>query len=92
MSIEIVLHSTNIVVINTFQQKADEEFWVSGRTLEEAQQKAEKKFSGTKFSLEQDTDVLDTWFSSGLWPFAILGWPDKVSHLLVCASHVTRVE
>ncbi|CAG8513516.1 9429_t:CDS:10 [Paraglomus occultum] len=59
------------------QDKADEEFWVSGRTLEEAQQKAEKKFSGKKFSLEQDQDVLDTWFSSGLWPFAILGWPDK---------------
>lgn len=26
--------------------------------------------------LEQDPDVLDTWFSSGLWPFEILGWPD----------------
>jgi valyl-tRNA synthetase len=26
--------------------------------------------------LEQDPDVLDTWFSSGLWPFATLGWPD----------------
>jgi len=27
--------------------------------------------------LEQDNDVLDTWFSSGLWPFSTLGWPDK---------------
>ena len=27
--------------------------------------------------LEQDEDVLDTWFSSGLWPFAILGWPEQ---------------
>lgn len=26
---------------------------------------------------DQDEDVLDTWFSSGLWPFATLGWPDK---------------
>jgi valyl-tRNA synthetase len=26
--------------------------------------------------IEQDTDVLDTWFSSGLWPFSTLGWPD----------------
>ena len=26
---------------------------------------------------EQDTDVLDTWFSSGLWPFSTLGWPEK---------------
>ncbi len=28
-------------------------------------------------SLEQDSDVLDTWFSSWLWPFSTLGWPDK---------------
>lgn len=33
---------------------------------------------GRKFVLEQDEDVLDTWFSSGLWPFSILGWPDQV--------------
>jgi valyl-tRNA synthetase len=33
------------------------------------------KCGGT--SLEQDTDVLDTWFSSGLWPFSTLGWPEK---------------
>ncbi len=26
---------------------------------------------------EQDPDVLDTWFSSGLWPFATLGWPER---------------
>jgi valyl-tRNA synthetase len=28
-------------------------------------------------SIEQDPDVLDTWFSSGLWPFSTLGWPDE---------------
>jgi valyl-tRNA synthetase len=27
-------------------------------------------------TIEQETDVLDTWFSSGLWPFSTLGWPD----------------
>ena len=32
-------------------------------------------------SLEQDTDVLDTWFSSGLWPFSTLGWPRKTQEL-----------
>ena len=31
--------------------------------------------------LTQDTDVLDTWFSSGLWPFSTLGWPDKTPDL-----------
>ena len=30
-------------------------------------------------TLEQDPDVLDTWFSSALWPFATLGWPDKTA-------------
>ena len=31
--------------------------------------------------LEQDSDVLDTWFSSGLWPFSTLGWPDETADL-----------
>lgn len=32
-------------------------------------------------NLRQDEDVLDTWFSSGLWPFSTLGWPDKTPDL-----------
>ena len=32
-------------------------------------------------SLRQDEDVLDTWFSSGLWPFSTLGWPDRTPEL-----------
>ncbi len=32
-------------------------------------------------SIEQDPDVLDTWFSSALWPFSTLGWPDKTEEL-----------
>ena len=32
-------------------------------------------------SLTRETDVLDTWFSSALWPFATLGWPDDTAHL-----------
>jgi valyl-tRNA synthetase len=31
--------------------------------------------------IEQDPDVLDTWFSSGLWPFSTLGWPDDTADL-----------
>lgn len=31
--------------------------------------------------LKQEEDVLDTWFSSGLWPFSTLGWPDKTVDL-----------
>lgn len=33
------------------------------------------------FVLQQDNDVLDTWFSSALWPFSTLGWPDKTPDL-----------
>ena len=32
-------------------------------------------------NLRQDDDVLDTWFSSWLWPFSVLGWPDKTEDL-----------
>ncbi len=33
------------------------------------------------FPLQQDEDVLDTWFSSALWPFSTLGWPEKTAEL-----------
>lgn len=36
---------------------------------------------GHKIPLEDDTDVLDTWFSSALWPFAALGWPETTKDL-----------
>lgn len=57
----------------------EEDFWIVARNLEEALTKAEKKFSLTRdaFSLHQDEDVLDTWFSSGLFPFSVFGWPDN---------------
>ncbi len=45
-------------------------------SAEEAQQQA-----GPSVSLTQDEDVLDTWFSSALWPFTTLGWPDKTEAL-----------
>ena len=49
--------------------------------------------------MEQDPDVLDTWFSSALWPFAVLGWPDKTpeldyfypTNLLITARDILRL-
>ncbi|MCK4587267.1 MAG: class I tRNA ligase family protein, partial [Gammaproteobacteria bacterium] len=38
----------------------------------------EKHGLGTEVKLSQDEDVLDTWFSSALWPFSTLGWPDNM--------------
>ncbi len=43
---------------------------------EEAFNQARSLF-GELVEIQQDEDVLDTWFSSGLWPFSTLGWPDK---------------
>ncbi|HIL28362.1 MAG TPA: valine--tRNA ligase, partial [Micavibrio sp.] len=49
-------------------------------TEEEAKEYARKQW-GEDVILEQDADVLDTWFSSALWPFSTLGWPDKTPEL-----------
>jgi len=43
--------------------------------------KEAQKQAGNGVELIQDEDVLDTWFSSALWPFSTLGWPDKTSEL-----------
>uniref|UniRef100_A0A672U770 valine--tRNA ligase n=1 Tax=Strigops habroptila TaxID=2489341 RepID=A0A672U770_STRHB len=61
----------------------DGKFWVSGRTEDEARAKAAKRFRvpPEKVTLRQDEDVLDTWFSSGLFPFSIFGWPEPSEDL-----------
>ncbi|RAL40767.1 hypothetical protein DM860_008465 [Cuscuta australis] len=56
--------------------------WVIARTEQEAQQEARKVFDGKNFQLTQDPDVLDTWFSSGLFPLSVLGWPDNTDDLI----------
>ncbi len=50
------------------------------RTETEAKAKARAKH-GKDVALEQDKDVLDTWFSSALWPFSTLGWPTQTPEL-----------
>jgi valyl-tRNA synthetase len=52
----------------------DDNIYVA-HSLEEAQQQAGNR------TLIQDEDVLDTWFSSALWPFSTLGWPEKTPEL-----------
>ncbi|MDB9759582.1 valine--tRNA ligase [Candidatus Pelagibacter sp.] len=50
--------------------------------INENEAKAEaKKFYNKEVNLIRDPDVLDTWFSSGLWPFATLGWPDNKEYV-----------
>ena len=47
---------------------------------EEAQVAADKHY-GKHVELRRETDVLDTWFSSGLWAFSTLGWPEQTEYL-----------
>ena len=49
-------------------------------TEEEAQESANAHY-GKAVELIRDPDVLDTWFSSALWPFSTLGWPDETAEL-----------
>ena len=57
--------------------------WIVARSEEEALERAAKVIGCNKeeIILERDEDVLDTWFSSALWPFATLGWPEKKEDL-----------
>jgi valyl-tRNA synthetase len=54
--------------------------FVVARNENKATEKAQEKY-GKDVKLQQDPDVLDTWFSSGLWPFSTLGWPEKTADL-----------
>ncbi|KAK1584519.1 hypothetical protein Q3G72_033689 [Acer saccharum] len=58
-----------------------DDHWIVARDEREAQTEASKRFAGKKFELCQDPDVLDTWFSSGLFPLSVLGWPDETDDL-----------
>ncbi len=51
------------------------------RTPAQARAQAQEHYGEASVTLEQDPDVLDTWFSSWLWPFATLGWPEKAADL-----------
>eukprot|EP00977_Amphora_coffeiformis_P008564 scaffold1936_cov154-Amphora_coffeaeformis.AAC.14 len=57
--------------------------WIVARSEEEALEKAAKVIGCPKeeITLERDEDVLDTWFSSGLFPFSVMGWPDPTDDL-----------
>lgn len=79
------------------KQSDDNQSWVVGRNVDEALSNARKKFPDVapeKITVEQDPDVLDTWFfhslihahlvprfSSALFPFSVFGWPNETEDL-----------
>ncbi|XP_018347132.1 PREDICTED: valine--tRNA ligase, mitochondrial-like isoform X1 [Trachymyrmex septentrionalis] len=54
--------------------------WIIARSEEEARSLAQEKYGNT-VNLRQDPDVLDTWFSSTIVPFATLGWPENTEDM-----------
>lgn len=73
-------HRCPVYFIDIEGEKSDKNqsnYWVAASNLEEAALKASQKFPDKKFTLQQDEDVLDTWFSSALWPLSTLGWPSS---------------
>jgi valyl-tRNA synthetase len=68
------------VVSETKGEITDHTPFVVAKSEEEAWEHAIAQY-GDNIQLEQDPDVLDTWFSSGLWPFSTLGWPEKTDDL-----------
>lgn len=56
--------------------------WVVARNLEETRTVAIEKFGQeNKYELSQEPDVLDTWFSSGIYPLSVFGWPEDTKDL-----------
>lgn len=77
-------------VSETDGQITDNTPFVVAKSETEAWEKAKLQF-GENVNLEQDPDVLDTWFSSGLWPFSTLGWPEQTQDLATYYPTTTLV-
>lgn len=61
---------------------SSEHKWVCGASLNDAREEGLKALGiqdPDQLAISQDEDVLDTWFSSGLFPFSVFGWPDETS-------------
>ncbi|MGH6615909.1 valine--tRNA ligase [Sphingomonas sp.] len=57
-------------------------FAEDGRIFVAEDEAGAQALAGEGVALTQDSDVLDTWFSSALWPFATMGWPDETNPTL----------
>ena len=78
------------VVSETEGQITDHTPFIVANSETEALEQAKAKY-GDRCQLEQDPDVLDTWFSSGLWPFSTMGWPDGTKDLATYYPNATLV-
>ena len=78
------------VISETDGQITDDTPYFVAYSEEEAREKAVQEY-GENIELQQDADALDTWFSSGLWPFSTLGWPNATTDLKTYFPNATLV-
>jgi valyl-tRNA synthetase len=78
------------VVSETEGEITDDTPFIVALDEEKAQKKAIAKY-GEDATIVQDPDVLDTWFSSGLWPFSTMGWPEETEDLAAYYPNSTMV-
>lgn len=78
------------IISETEGEIRDETPFIVAHHEAEAKERAIAQY-GEGVKLQQDADALDTWFSSGLWPFSTLGWPEKTSDLKSYFPNTTLV-
>jgi len=75
----ITIEGEGSTVPGTSNEKLDN--WVVAADEADALAKAKARYPGKKVSVKRDEDVLDTWFSSGIFPFSVFGWPEQTADL-----------
>jgi len=86
-----VNHDENNKDNDSYSNNGNTTSWIVARSEEEARRKAKERY-GDVVSIQQDEDVLDTWFSSAIIPFATLGWPKDVSPYYFTLSFIIAYE
>jgi len=78
------------VISETQGELTDDTPYIVADNEQEAREKAVAQY-GENVQLQRDDDALDTWFSSGLWPFSTLGWPEQTKDLETYFPNTTLV-
>lgn len=78
------------IISQTNGEITDETPFVVAYSADEARDKAHAEY-GEDIIIAQDPDVLDTWFSSGLWPFSTMGWPSNTEDFATYYPNTTMV-